>query len=79
MSDSRRKGAHTSPDDHSLWAVFMALICLIMVLVIIAVRWNDPSGVAALGAVASSIAAILSGYFSIQSRNYTARKRRRAR
>ena len=79
MSDSRRKGAHTPADHRSLWAVFMGLICLIAVLVIVAVRWNDPSGVAALGAVASSIAAILSGYFSIQARTYNARKGRRVR
>jgi hypothetical protein len=79
MSDSRRKGAHTQSDDRSLWAVFMGLICLIAVLVIVAVRWNDPSGVAALGAVASSIAAILSGYFSIQARTYNVRKGRRVR
>ena len=79
MSGSRSKRAHTKPDDRSLWAVFMGLICLITVLVVVAVRWNDPSGVAALGAVASSVAAILSGYFSIHSRNYGARKRRRVR
>lgn len=57
-----------------LWAVFMGLAGLITTFIVVALRWNDESGVAALAAVASSIAAILSGYFSIQ---YSGDRRRR--
>lgn len=58
------------PDDRGtrsgLWAVFMGLMGLLTAFVVVAIRWNDESGVAALGAVASSIGAILSAYFGIQ-------------
>lgn len=57
-----------------LWAVFMGVVGLLTTFVVVAVRWNDDSGVAALAAVASSIAAILSGYFGIQ---YSGERRRR--
>jgi hypothetical protein len=49
-----------------LLAVFMGLLGLLTAFLVVAVRWNDESGVAALAAVASSIAAILTGYFGIQ-------------
>jgi hypothetical protein len=49
-----------------LWAVFMGLLGLLTAFVVVAIRWNDESGVAALGAVASSIGAILSAYFGLQ-------------
>lgn len=49
-----------------LWAVFMGLLGLLTAFVVVAVRWNNESGVAALGAVASSIGAILSAYFGLQ-------------
>ena len=70
MSDVRGKQRKVVPDDRGfrsgLWAVFMGLIGLLTAFVVVAFRWNDESGVAAFGAVASSIAAILSAYFGIQ-------------
>lgn len=49
-----------------LWAVFMGLLGLLTAFVVVSIHWNDESGVAALGAVASTIAGILSAYFGIQ-------------
>jgi hypothetical protein len=49
-----------------LWAVFMGMAGLLTTFLVVALAWSDESGVAALAAVASSIAAILSAYFSIQ-------------
>ncbi len=70
MSESGDRNRRTTPDDGTLrsglWALFMGLIGLMTAFVIAAIRWNDESGVAALGAVASSIGAILSAYFGIQ-------------
>jgi hypothetical protein len=76
-----------APDDRNvrsgLWAVFMGLTGLLIAFVVVAVRWNDESGVAALGAVASSIGAMLSAYFGLQytqrpdSGNGSLRRRRR--
>jgi hypothetical protein len=70
MSVSGDRERKTTPDDGALrsglWAVFMGLIGLMTAFVVVAIRWNDESGVAALGAVASSIGAILSAYFGIQ-------------
>ena len=50
----------------ALWALFMGLLGLMTAFVVVAVTWNDESGVAALAAVASSIGAILTAYFGIQ-------------
>lgn len=62
-----RPRSSTSAHQRSgLWAVFMGLLGLLTAFVVVAVRWNDESGVAALGAVASSIGAILSAYFGLQ-------------
>lgn len=70
MSDTRSRERKTIPDDgllrSGLWAVFMGLIGLLTAFVVVATRWNNESGVAALAAVASSIAAIMSAYFGIQ-------------
>lgn len=88
MSNTGGRDRRMTQDDgilrSGLWAVFMGLIGLLTAFVVVAIHWNDASGVAALGAVASSIAAILSAYFGIQ---YTQRaggsagagKQRRAR
>jgi len=68
MSDSGGRKKKQGPDVNlgsGLWAVFMGLLGLLTAFVIVAIRWNDESGVAALGAVASSIGAILSAYFGI--------------
>lgn len=78
MASTGSKQKKAPPEPRSLqtglWAVFMGVTGLLTTFVVVAVRWNDESGVAALAAVASSIAAILSGYFSIQ---YSADRRRR--
>lgn len=71
MSDFRGREKKTGwPEDvalrSGLWAVLMALVGLLTAFVVVAIHWNDASGVAALGAVASSIGAILSAYFGIQ-------------
>ncbi len=70
MSDTgdrhRRMGSDDGFGSSALWALLMGLTGLLAAFVVVAVRWNDESGVAALGAVASSIAAILTGYFGIQ-------------
>lgn len=50
--------------------MILGLIGLMTAFVIVATRWNDESGVAALGAVASSIAAIVTGYFGMQYAQY---------
>jgi hypothetical protein len=50
----------------ALWALLMGLLGLMTAFIVVAVRWNDESGVAALAAVASSIGAILTAYFGIQ-------------
>lgn len=59
-----------APEDGSLrsglWAVFMGLLGLMTAFVVVATRWNDEAGVAALAAVASSIAAIMTAFFGIQ-------------
>jgi hypothetical protein len=60
-------------------AVFMGLLGLLTAFVVVAIRWNDDSGVAALGAVASSIGAILSGYFGLQYAASAAEDARRDR
>ncbi len=71
-----RRSASTEPSYRSgLWAVSMGLVGLMTAFIVVATRWNNPSGVAALGAVASSIAAILTGYFSIQYSQSAGRKR----
>jgi preprotein translocase subunit SecF len=70
MSASGDRERKLLPDERhlrsGLWAVFMALIGLLVAVVVVAFRWNNESGVAALGAVTSSIAAIVSAYFGIQ-------------
>jgi hypothetical protein len=70
MSDTGDRHSRMGSDDgaarSALWALVMGLAGLLTAFVVVAVRWNDESGVAALGAVASSIAAILTGYFGIQ-------------
>ena len=70
MSNSRGRERKVVPEERSfpsgLWAMLMGLIGLMTAFVVVATRWNDESGVAALGAVASSIAAIVTGYFGIQ-------------
>lgn len=45
--------------------MFMGLSGLLTAFLVVAVRWNDESGVAALAAVASSIAAIMTAFFGI--------------
>lgn len=88
MPEPGMREKRLAPEDGTvtsgLWAVFMGLLGLMTAFVIVAVRWNDESGVAALGAVASSIGAILSAYFGIQyaqrsstDSRATARRRRR--
>ncbi len=62
-----------------LFVVTMGLVGLLTAFVVVAVRWNDESGVAALGAVASSIAAIVTGYFGIQYTQSTVTRKRRSR
>lgn len=87
MSNTGGRDKRMTQDDgilrSGLWAVLMGLVGLLTAFVVVAIRWNDESGVAALGAVASSIAAILSGYFGIQySQRFvgsTGGKKRRAR
>lgn len=70
MSDTGDSKRRTTSDDgvvrQALWAVLMGLVGLLSAFVVVAIRWNDESGVAALAAVASSIAAILTGYFGMQ-------------
>ena len=70
MSDPGGRERKPAPDGSNsrtgLTALFMGLLGLMTAFVVVAIRWNDESGVAALGAVASSIAAILSAYFGIQ-------------
>jgi hypothetical protein len=70
MSVAGSREKRLAPEDGivnpGLWAVFMGLLGLMTAFVVVAIRWNDESGVAALGAVASSIGAILSAYFGIQ-------------
>lgn len=70
MSVAGSRERRLAPEDgivtSGLWAVFMGLLGLMTAFIVVAVRWNDESGVAALAAVASSIGAILSAYFGIQ-------------
>jgi uncharacterized membrane protein YccC len=70
MSGSRGSNRKPVPVDGNLrsglWAVFMGLSGLMVAFVVVAIRWNDESGVAALAAVASSIGAILTAYFGLQ-------------
>lgn len=69
MSGSGGKKTGPAPTDGSLRsalvAVFMGLSGLLTAFLVVAVRWNDESGVAALAAVASSIAAIMTAFFGI--------------
>lgn len=44
-----------------LWAVFIGVTGLLATFVVVVILWKDESGLAALTALASSIAAILSG------------------
>jgi len=73
-SRQKRVTREARPLQAGLWAVFMGVAGLFATFVVVAVLWNDESGAAAVAAVASSIAAILTGYFSIQ---YSADRRRR--
>ncbi len=70
MSSSGGRKTRPAPDDgflrSGLVAVFMGLFGLLTAFVVVAVRWNDEAGVAALAAVGSTIAAILTAYFGIQ-------------
>lgn len=70
MAANASKQKKAAPDPSALhaglWAVFMGVAGLLTTFVVVAVAWSDESGVAALAAVASSIAAILTAYFSIQ-------------
>lgn len=71
MSNSGGRDKKTPPpmDGYlrsGLWAVSMGLTGVLTAFVVVALRWNDESGVAALAAVASSIAAIMTAYFGIQ-------------
>jgi hypothetical protein len=79
MSSSGGRERRIAPEPSyrsGLWAVSMGLVGLMTAFIVVATRWNDPAGVAALGAVASSIAAILTGYFGIQYSQSVGRKRR---
>jgi hypothetical protein len=49
-----------------LWAVLMGLAALVIAFSVVALRWRDQTGLAALGVVCSPIAAIVSAYFGIQ-------------
>lgn len=70
MSVAGGRERKLAPEDgnvrSALWALFMGLLGLMTAFVVVAVTWNDESGVAALAAVASSIGAILTAYFGIQ-------------
>ena len=70
MSVAGSRVRKLAPEDgnvrSALWALFMGLLGLMTAFVVVAVSWNDASGVAALAAVASSIGAILTAYFGIQ-------------
>jgi hypothetical protein len=70
MSVASGRERKFAPEDgnvrSALWALFMGLLGLMTAFVVVAVMWNDESGVAALAAVASSIGAILTAYFGIQ-------------
>jgi Na+-driven multidrug efflux pump len=70
MSASGDRKTRQAPDDgilrSGLVAVFMGLLGLLTAFLVVAVRWNDEAGVAALAAVGSTIAAILTAYFGIQ-------------
>lgn len=71
MSSSGGRKTRPAPADDGilrsgLVAVFMGLFGLLTAFVVVAVRWNDEAGVAALAAVGSTIAAILTAYFGIQ-------------
>jgi hypothetical protein len=50
-----------------IWAVFAGLACLLGIFALVAFKWRSDQGVAALGAVASPIVAIVSAYFGIQA------------
>jgi uncharacterized membrane protein YjjB (DUF3815 family) len=75
-SKQRKAEPEQRPRQSALWAVFIGVVGLMTTFVVVATFWSDESGVAALAAVASSIAAILSGYFSIQYTQGTDRRRR---
>jgi hypothetical protein len=70
MSVAGSRERRLAPQDGNLrsglWALFMGLLGLMTAFIVVAVSWNDESGVAALAAVASSIGAILTAYFGIQ-------------
>ena len=49
-----------------LGAVLVGVVGLVIAFLVVALNWRNESGVAALGVVASPIAAIVSAYFGIQ-------------
>ena len=62
----RKVAPEPRPLQAGLWAVFIGVTGLLATFVVVVILWKDESGLAALTAVASSIAAILSGYFGYQ-------------
>jgi predicted carbohydrate-binding protein with CBM5 and CBM33 domain len=49
-----------------LLAVLMGLAALLVAFVLVVWKWRDPTGLAALGVVASPIASMVAAYFGIQ-------------
>lgn len=79
MSKTGSRESRSTSEMRALWAFLIALVGLMTAFVVVALRWNDESGVAALGAVASSIAAIVSGYYGFQYSQSASDKKRRPR
>jgi hypothetical protein len=52
--------------EYGLWAVLIGVGGLVVAFAIVALAWSDQTGVAAIGAIAGPIAAIVSAYFGIQ-------------
>ena len=52
--------------EFGLWAVLMGVLGLVIAFIVIAWRWHDQTGIAALGAIASPIVAMVTAYFGIQ-------------
>lgn len=65
----KNAGAGGSGDrrwEYGLWAVLIGVGGLVVAFAIVALAWSDQTGVAAIGAIAGPIAAIVSAYFGIQ-------------
>lgn len=52
--------------EFGLWAVLIGVTGVVISFVVVALNWNDSTGIAALGVIVSPIAAIVSAYFGIQ-------------